>query len=109
MAGPAEICRHLCLDANTGKELPRKFLADGLRWDKSSNLASPSPVTDGKHVFFFFATGDLTCLDFSGKEVWKRQIAKDYGNFATQWTYSSSPVLDGGRLYIQVLQRNESF
>jgi outer membrane protein assembly factor BamB len=99
----------LCLDANTGKERWRKELAEGLRWDKSSNLASPSPVTDGKHVYFFFATGDLACLDFSGKEIWKRQIAKDYGNFATQWTYSSSPVLDGGRLYIQVLQRNESF
>jgi outer membrane protein assembly factor BamB len=32
-----------------------------------------------------------------------------HGAFATQWTYGSSPVLDGGKLYIQVLQRNETF
>ncbi len=73
----------LCLDANTGKERWRKELADGYQWDKSSNLASPSPVTDGERVIFFFATGDLSCFDFNGKELWKRQIAKEYGNFAT--------------------------
>jgi len=99
----------ICLDAKTGKERWRKVLADGTRWDKASNLASPSPATDGKSVIFFFATGDLAAFDFSGKELWKRQIAKDHGNFATQWTYSSSPVLDGGKLFIQVLQRNAYF
>jgi outer membrane protein assembly factor BamB len=99
----------MCLDAKTGAIRWSKPLAEGTKWDKSSNLASPSPVTDGERVMFFFATGDLACFDFSGKELWKRQLAKDHGNFATQWTYSSSPVLDGGKLYIQVLQRNEAF
>lgn len=99
----------ICLDAVTGKERWRKILADGTRWDKASNLASLSPATDGTRVVFFFATGDMACFDFGGKELWKRQIAKDHGNFATQWTYSSSPVLDGGKLYIQVLQRDEAF
>ena len=99
----------ICLDAKTGKERWRKVLADGTRWDKASNLASPSPTTNGERVIFFFATGDLAAFDFSGKELWKRQLAKDHGNFATQWTYSSSAVLDGGKLYIQVLQRNASF
>ena len=99
----------ICLDAKTGKERWRKDLAEGSRWDKASNLASPSPTTDGERVIFLFATGDLACFDFSGKELWKRQLAKDHGNFGTQWTYSSSPILDGGKLYIQVLQRNEYF
>ncbi len=99
----------ICLDAKTGKQRWSKALAEGSKWDKSSNLASPSPVTDGERVMFFFATGDLVCFDFQGKELWKRQLAKDHGSFATQWTYSSSPVLDGGKLYIQVLQRNEAF
>ena len=96
----------ICLDSKTGKERWRKALASGTRWDKASNLASPSPVTDGKHVWFLFATGDMTCFDFAGKEVWSRSITKTHGNFGTQWTYSSSPVLEGGKLYLQVLQRN---
>ena len=99
----------ICIDAKTGKERWRKDLAKGTRWDKASNLASPSPVTDGERVFFFFATGDLACFDFAGNEIWKRDVTKTHGNFGTQWTYSSSPVLDGGKLYIQVLQRNEYF
>ena len=99
----------LCLDAKTGKERWRKALSTGTRWDKASNLASPSPVTDGTHVWFLFATGDMSCFDFAGKEVWQRSITKTHGNFGTQWTYSSSPVLDGGKIYLQVLQRNEYF
>lgn len=99
----------ICLDSKTGKERWRKALASGVRWDKGSNLASPSPVTDGQRVFFLFATGDMACFDFSGKEIWSRSITKAHGNFGTQWTYSSSPVLDGGKLYLQVLQRNEYF
>lgn len=99
----------ICLDAKTGKERWRKALASGTRWDKASNLASPSPVTDGKHVWFLFATGDMACFDFEGKEIWKRNLTEKHGNFATQWTYASSPALDGGKMYIQVLQRNEYF
>jgi outer membrane protein assembly factor BamB len=99
----------ICVDEKTGKELWRKVLADGYQWDDKSNLASPSPVIDGDHVIFFFATGDLVCLGHDGSEIWKRNICKDHGRFATQWTYSSSPMLDDGRLYIQALQRNEYF
>lgn len=99
----------VCYDAASGKEKWRKAIADGLRWDDKSNLASPSPVTDGELVYFFFATGDLAAFDFGGNEKWKRSIARDHGNFATQWTYSSSPMIDDGRLYIQVLQRGEAF
>jgi outer membrane protein assembly factor BamB len=63
-------------------------------------------VTDGKRVWFFYGTGDLVCFDPAGKELWTRNIQKDYGQFAFQWTFSSSPVLYDGRLYLQVLQRN---
>jgi outer membrane protein assembly factor BamB len=63
-------------------------------------------VTDGKHVWFFYGTGDLVCFDLTGKELWAHNVQKDHGPFAFQWTFSSSPVLYDGRLYLQVLQRN---
>lgn len=98
----------LCYDAKSGKELWRKVISEGdLQWDNKSNLASPSPATDGKHVVFLFANAVAACFDYDGKEIWKRDIKDTHGAFATQWTYGSSPVLDGGKLYIQVLQRNE--
>ena len=99
----------ICIDAESGKERWRKSIGTGHKWDKNSNLASPSPAADAKNVYFFFATGDLHAYDHQGNEVWTRQISKDHGNFGTQWTYSSSATLDNGKLYIQVLQRDESF
>lgn len=101
----------LCYDANTGKELWRNVVSEGteLQWDNKSNLASPSPTTDGERVVFLFANAVAACYDFSGKEVWKRDIKETHGAFGTQWTYGSSPLLDSGKLYIQVLQRNAPF
>ncbi len=100
----------LCYDAKTGKELWRKVVSEGgLQWDNKSNLASPSPVTDGEHVVFLFADAVAASFDLNGNLQWKRDFKETHGAFATQWTYGSSPVIDGGKLYIQVLQRNEPF
>lgn len=99
----------LCYDADTGKELWRRPVASGLRWDDKSNMANPSPVTDGERVIFLFSNAILAAFDFEGKELWKRDLAETHGAFATQWTYGSSPLIDGGKLYLQVLQRNEVF
>jgi outer membrane protein assembly factor BamB len=100
----------LCYDAKTGKELWRKVVTEGgPQWDNKSNLASPSPVTDGEHVIFLFADAVAASYDLSGNLQWRRDFKETHGAFATQWTYGSSPMLDGGKLYIQVLQRDEPF
>lgn len=97
----------LALERKSGRILWNHRVASGYRIDERSNLASPSPVTDGKTVFFYYGTGDLVAFDFAGKKLWARNIQQDYGDFAFNWTYSTSPTLHAGRLYIQVLQRNE--
>lgn len=101
----------LCYDAKTGKEKWRATICEGseVQWDDKSNLASPSPATDGERVYFLFANAVAAAFDFNGKLVWKRDFKETHGAFATQWTYGSSPTLDGNKLYIQVLQRNETF
>lgn len=99
----------ICLDAKTGKVKWQHEVTDGYQHDDRSNLASPSPCTDGELAFYFYGTSVMAAYDFTGKEVWKRDLGKDYGTFGTQWTYSSSAALDGGKLYVQVLQRNVAF
>ena len=96
----------LCLDRKTGRVRWRKVVAGKDRQTGRNNMASPSPVTDGKKVFILFATGDLAAFDFSGQELWKRNLANEYGRFANMWMYGSSPMLYRGRLYVQVLQAN---
>ena len=96
----------LCLDRKTGKSLWNNQVSEGLQRDEKSNFASPSPVAGADRVFFFYGNGALAAFDHAGKELWSRNIAKDYGDFAFQWTFSASPTLYGGKLYLQVLQRN---
>jgi len=96
----------ICLDRTTGKELWRHETGAGMNQDDRSNYASPSPVTDGKLVWFFYGHGELITFDFEGKKVWARNIQKDYGPFAFLWTFSTSPLLFDGKLYLQVLQRD---
>jgi outer membrane protein assembly factor BamB len=99
--------RALCLDRKTGKILWDRQVGEGrIQRDDKSNFASPSPVADAGRVFFFYGNGDLVAFDHAGKQLWARSITKDYGEFAFQWTFSTSPLLYSGKLYLQVLQRN---
>jgi outer membrane protein assembly factor BamB len=66
-------------------------------------MSSPSPVTDGRNVWAMTGTGILKAFDFAGKELWVRDIPKDYGPFGLNWGYASSPLLHGDSLYVQVL------
>jgi outer membrane protein assembly factor BamB len=106
----------MALDRNTGKVLWKDKAGsgyqpggDGESWrlDNRSNYSAPSPVTDGKHVIFFYGNGDLVGYTPEGKRLWARNIQKDYGDFTFQWTFSSSPTLYEENLYLQILQRNE--
>lgn len=96
----------ICLDRATGEELWRREAADGYQRTGRSNYASPSPVTDGERVIFFYGEGTLAAYDMEGQELWKRNIQADYGQFAFLWTFSTSPTLYDGKLYLQVLQRD---
>jgi outer membrane protein assembly factor BamB len=96
----------ICVDRGTGAVRWEKETGVGIERDNRSNYSSPSPVTDGTRVIFFYGNGQLTAFDFGGEELWSRNIQKDYGDFAFQWTFSSSPLLFDGKLYMQVLQRD---
>ncbi len=96
----------LAVDRTNGKIRWQHQVSEGSGRDNRSNYAASSPVTDGKLVIFFYGNGALVACDFSGKRLWSRNLQTDYGDFAFQWTFASSPALYQGKLYLQVLQRN---
>ncbi len=59
------------------------------------NLASPSPVTDGKVVVVHFGNGDLAAYDYQGQLRWRRNLQEDYGGYTIWWGHANSPVLFG--------------
>jgi len=68
------------------------------------NPSSPSPVTDGRHVYVVNAYGHVHAYDFAGNEIWTRNLWKDYGRFGLNFGHASSPLLHEDGLYIQMLQ-----
>ena len=59
----------------------------------SQNLASPSPVTDGRLVVVHFGNGELAAYDFDGRQLWRRNLQEDYGKYSIWWGHANSPVL----------------
>lgn len=57
------------------------------------NLASSSPITDGRRVYAWFGTGQIVALDRSGTLVWSRHLGKEYAPFDINWGHSSSPII----------------
>ena len=92
-----------CVERGHGTVLWKKQIAGGNYEINKQNMSSPSPVTDGTNVYAMTGTGVLKAFDFSGNELWARDIQKDYGRFGLNWGYGSSPLLFENALYIQVL------
>jgi len=88
-----------------GKEQWRRKIGEGnqnARGDEG-NSASPSPITNGVHVWALMGTGDLACFTTSGEEVWKLNLQDQYGKFNIQFGMSSTPVLYENRLFLQLI------
>ncbi|HVH29709.1 MAG TPA: PQQ-binding-like beta-propeller repeat protein [Vicinamibacterales bacterium] len=96
------------IDRARGTIVWKRLLGSGNRRMQKQNMSSPSPVTDGRHVWTMTGTGVIKAFDFEGKELWVRDIQKDYGAFGLQWGYGSSPLLFEDSLYVQVLHGMET-
>jgi outer membrane protein assembly factor BamB len=94
----------LCISKD-GQELWKKQVDQGnanVRGDEG-NSASNSPCTDGKYVWAMMASGTLACFTVDGEEVWKFHVGDRFGKLVIQFGMTSTPVLDQGKLYLQVI------
>lgn len=91
------------VDRNTQAPIWKRPIAGGNHIERKQNMSSPSPVTDGEHIWIMTGVGVLKMFDFAGTEIWSRDIQADYGRFGLNWGYASSPLLKDDALYIQVL------
>jgi outer membrane protein assembly factor BamB len=101
----------LSINRQTGKilwqrtvneEWPQEGRSHGL-----GSWASNSPVTDGKHVYAYFGSRGLYCLDMKGNLKWKR----DFGQMDKRMTFGegSSPALYGDKIVVLWDHEGQSF
>src|SRR5205807_2564154 len=108
--------RLVALDKRTGKVLWERVAHEGvprtMRHPKSSQ-ASPTPVTDGRHVVVSFGSEGLYTYDVDGKLLWKRDLGvlnagwfydPDY-----EWGVGSSPIIWKSSVIVQCHIQKNSF
>jgi outer membrane protein assembly factor BamB len=88
-----------------GRGMPRRSgpVGNG-RFHDEQNMATPSPVTDGRLVWAHFGNGDLACYDFAGERRWALNLAHRYGAYSIWWGHANSPCLAGDVLVSVCIQ-----
>ena len=101
----------LCFDLKTGKKLWERQVqaTGGTQCHPKTNMAAPTPVTDGQRVYALFATGDLVCYDRDGDLIWYRSLVGDYPTVGNNVGMASSPTLHGDTLLVCLENAGESF
>jgi len=61
-----------------------------------TGYSTPTPVSDGEHVWAVYGNGVVACYDLEGNRKWARIVEKPTHG----WGHSASPVLVGGRLIV---------
>ena len=92
----------IALDRKTGQELWRHEVSRRLkgRLELVNGPASPSPVTDGSNVYFFFQEYGLISYTADGKERWRMPL----GPFTMFYGFGASPIFEDGLLILPVDQ-----
>lgn len=95
--------RGYCLAADTGKilwscDLPgkRPNQVNGTFTDSTT----PTPVTDGNHVWFINAGGFMACHTLDGRRVWEKEFEVRTKHSAKQF----QPFVHGGNLYYTMMR-----
>jgi outer membrane protein assembly factor BamB len=106
----------IALDKATGKVVWDKVAYEGVPKTKrhpKSSQASPTPVTNGKQVIVSFGSQGLYAYDFTGKELWKKDLGvlnagwffdPDY-----EWGVGSSPIIYKNMVIVQCDVQRGSF
>jgi len=100
----------LCLDRKTGKTLWQKVAREEVPHEghhRDHGFASPSPVTDGTHLYAYFGSRGLHCYDLQGNHKW----SKDLGKMQTKNAFGegSSPALFGDTIVVNWDHEGDDF
>ncbi len=76
---------------------------------KKASGSNPSPVTDGKHVYIYYKSGDLACVSVDGKLVWTKNLQKLFGEDTLWWDLGTSPVLTKNHVVVACMQTGPSY
>jgi outer membrane protein assembly factor BamB len=100
----------LALNRSTGDVLWEKTLREEVPHEGihgTASFASNSPITDGEHIYAYFGSRGLYCLDMQGNLKWE----KDIGQMRKRNTFGegSCPIIHGNTIVIVQDHEGPSF
>ncbi len=100
----------ICFD-RSGKERWRRSLGPEKPGKHAKATGcNPSPVTDGKHVWVYFKSGELAALDLAtGAVAWRENLQERFGADTLWWDLGTSPVLTKDAVVVAVMQTGPSY
>ena len=107
----------ISIDRRNGDILWKKKIGEGMlvgygppnMFRPRHNAATPSPSADEEHVWAYFGTGHLACLDKAGEVVWMQDMSEEYGAYDIKFGMTSSPRLWGDLLYVACMHKGPSY
>lgn len=101
----------LCFSAHDGSKLwQRNFWATGRTFcHPQTTPAAPTPVSDGTHVYAFFGSSDLVCLDLDGNVHWYRGLGHEHPKAGNDVGMASSPIIVDETVIVQIENQGDSF
>ena len=54
-------------------------------------------------MWALMTNGILHCFEMDGTLAWKKDLQQEYGEFQIQFGMASTPILDGNRIYLQLI------
>ncbi|RKU29802.1 hypothetical protein C6497_05515 [Candidatus Poribacteria bacterium] len=100
----------LAYDRSNGDVIWQKTLRETVPHEgmhNTASFASNSPITDGEHIFAYFGSRGLYCLDMDGNLIWE----KDIGLMRKSGTFGegSCPIIYGNTIVILQDHEGQSF
>ncbi len=98
------------IDRSSGEVLWEKSVNENVPHEgghESSSLAAASLVTDGQHVYAYFGSHGLFCINFDGEIVWKHDFEPMFSKHGHG--EGSSPALGNGLIAINRDQESQSY
>jgi outer membrane protein assembly factor BamB len=108
----------ISIDRKTGKVVRKVQVgsgtldanADPKLWSHRHNAATPSPIADEGHVWAFFGTGLLVCIEAkTGSVTWKKDLVADYGKYDISFGMGATPRLWGDTIYVACQTKGPSY
>ena len=100
----------VAVNLNSGKQTwTAKLGSDRGGKHRKGSGANPSAVTNGRHIFAYFRSGDLGCVNLEGETQWHVNLQDKFGADTLWWDLGSSPTLINDLVVVAVMQSEISY